>query len=109
MIDGLPLSIIDLTASGLLGIGILLLFLGRLHTNTAYKTVERAYQVQVAAADRLRETNNIQARTIEKQNDIISKQQVVGDIVAKIMEAIQAENKLSHPQSPPGEAEIRHD
>lgn len=93
MFEGLTISLLDLTASGLLGLGILMMFLGKLHTNYAYQAMERAYQTQCQASDKLRETNQIQARTIEKQNDIIYRQQVVGDVVAHTMEAIQSENK----------------
>jgi hypothetical protein len=75
-LDAVRIDLVDITASGLLALAILLLFFGKLHTDNAYRTLERAYLAQASAAEKLRDVSEVQATTIQKQliiSEIVSR------------------------------------
>lgn len=71
-----------LTPPGLLGLAIWLILTGRLVPKAMYDVILKSRDDWQSAAEKLRETNSVQARTIEKQ-------EVVGDSFIKIMTSIQ--------------------
>ena len=82
-VDGLslPPGWQTLTPPALLGLFVLLMMLGRIHTNTAYQAQVKALEIERAANRKLLSAVEAQARTIEKQT-------VFGELGAKTMKAI---------------------
>lgn len=71
-----------LTPYGLLMLAIWLILTGRLVPKNLYEVMVRAKDHWRDAAETLKETNAVQARTIEKQT-------MVGESVIKVMGAVQ--------------------
>jgi hypothetical protein len=83
MLDGITLNWDDITGWGLAGLMVLLIIFGRLVPARIVRSIERERDHWRSTADTLRETNGVQARTIEKQL-------VIGDTVERVMSAVQA-------------------
>lgn len=75
-------SLGSLTPYGLLMLAIWLILTGRLVPKNLYEVMVRAKDHWRDAAETLKETNAVQARTIEKQT-------MVGESVIKVMGAVQ--------------------
>lgn len=87
MIESLPAWVGDgLAPWTIVTIVFLMLVTGKLHTNVSYQTLKEQKNYWREAAEELRETTHIQARTIEKQ-------EVTGDTVRRVMEAVQEANR----------------
>lgn len=86
MNEWIPAELVDFTPAGLLGLFILLLMLGRIHTNTAYQTVALALEKE-------REVNRILLQTTQLQASTIDKQTVYGDFNTRVMSAIKQESE----------------
>jgi hypothetical protein len=83
MLDSEPWAVIGaLTPSGLLGLAMWLVLTGRLIPKSMYDVMVEAKNHWRNTAETLKETNSVQARTIEKQT-------AVGDSVIKVMGAVQ--------------------
>ncbi|ASN38988.1 hypothetical protein CGQ24_08155 [Arthrobacter sp. 7749] len=83
MLDEIPWSALGvLTPSTLLGLAIWLILTGRLVPKSLYDVMVKAKEHWRSAAETLKETNAVQARTIEKQT-------MVGESVIKVMGAVQ--------------------
>lgn len=83
MIESIPwTALVDVGASGLVVVVVLMIFTGRLVPVVFYRTLAEQKEHWRKAAETLRETNAIQAKTIEKQT-------VVGDTVVRVMSAVQ--------------------
>lgn len=64
----------------------LMLVTGKLHTNVTYQTLKEQKNYWREAAEELRETTYIQARTIEKQ-------EIASDTIIRVMDAVQDANR----------------
>lgn len=83
MIEDIPWATIGgFTPYGLLMLAIWLILTGRLVPKNLYEVMVRAKDHWRDAAETLKETNAVQARTIEKQT-------TVGESVIKVMGAVQ--------------------
>lgn len=83
MLEDMPWAALgSLTPYGLLMLAIWLILTGRLVPKNLYEVMVRAKDHWRDAAETLKETNAVQARTIEKQA-------MVGESVIKVMGAVQ--------------------
>lgn len=73
----------ELTGWGIVGLVVLLIVFGRLVPRGTFRALERERDHWRAASETLRDTNAVQARTIEKQL-------VVGETVERVMGAVQS-------------------
>ncbi|WP_102158666.1 hypothetical protein [Zhihengliuella halotolerans] len=71
-----------ITPPGLLSLVIIMILTGRLIPKATYDAAQRARDQWQRTAEMLRETNQVQAQTIEKQTS-------VGDTVIKVMSSLQ--------------------
>lgn len=102
MIDGIPLTWDDLTGWGLAGLMVLLIIFGRLVPASTVRSIERERDHWRNASETLRDTNGVQARTIEKQL-------VIGDTVERVMAAVQATGAAGRPDPSPDVPSARED
>ncbi|NKG22391.1 hypothetical protein [Paeniglutamicibacter terrestris] len=83
MLDEVPWQALGvLTPSSLLGLAIWLILTGRLVAKCLYDVMVKVKEPWRSAAETQKETNAVQARTIEKQT-------MVGESVIKVMGAVQ--------------------
>ena len=83
MLDDVPWQALGvLTPSSLLGLAIWLILTGKLVPKSLYDVMVDAKNHWRSAAETLKDTNAVQARTIEKQT-------TVGESVIKVMDAVQ--------------------
>lgn len=87
MLEGIPWELItDLTPAAIVSIAVLLLMLGGLYPKRTVDALERQKEYWREAAEKQRETVQVQAQTI-------SKQEIVSDTIAKVMDAVQDANR----------------
>lgn len=87
MIENIPWAAIGgLTPHGLLMLVVVLILTGKLVPKSTYDVMRDQKTYWRKAAEDLRDTNYVQARTIEKQ-------EVTGDTVRRVMDAVQDANR----------------
>lgn len=86
MLDGISIDWSLITPAGLVTLFVLMIMTGRLHTNNAYQVLVKTLEVERRSNAKLLETNNMQARTIEKQT-------VYGELSSMTMKAIKDESQ----------------
>lgn len=83
MLESIPWSsVLDISASGLLVVVVIMILRGDLVPIRFYRSILEQKEHWREAAEKLRETNAVQAKTIEKQT-------IVGDTFVKVMSAVQ--------------------
>lgn len=83
MLEAIPWTVIfDISAQGIVVLVVIMILRGDLVPSRFYKSIEEQKEHWRKAAETLRESNALQAKAIQNQNDI-------GDTVVKIMTAIQ--------------------
>lgn len=82
MIDGIPLPLVELTPWGLTGLCVLLILFGKLVPAVSVRALERQKEHWRDTAEKLRDTNAVQAETIRSQL-------AIGETVEKVMHAVQ--------------------
>lgn len=89
----LPVGLADMTPSGLLitlvAFVIFSIFKGWIIVKVHYDVLLQALEDNKITIGDLRETNGVQARTIDKQAGIIDKQTAVGETVIRVMSSVQ--------------------
>jgi len=86
VLESIPWAAIGgLTPHGLLMLVVVLILTGKLVPKSTYDVMRDQKTYWRKAAEELRETNHIQTRTIEKQ-------EITGETVRRVMEAVQAAN-----------------
>lgn len=68
---------------------ILAVFKGWIIVKVHYDVLLKALDDNKVTISDLRETNGVQARTIDKQADVINKQTAVGETVIRVMSSVQ--------------------